>query len=531
MRAWRSLPRQAPRTTASVAESRRLRRALPVVLTWSLLAAVGLSVTAWAAASAPVGRVFVGTFYFVDDFYNYLSYAQQAEDGALVFRNKLASPTSVPALVNLEWLAVGWLSALLGREPIVAYRLFGLLASLAFVALADRWLLRSGLAPPSRLAALLLVCTGGSFGALLYAAGWLPGERAWDLRAGLYPFVEILANPHFVAGTTLLLAALGELAARRTLRAVFLGTALGLVRPYDAALLAGVGTAAVLLQDPPGLWVRRLAPIVGLAPVLAYNAWVLLASPGYRAFSSARYWTNSPTLAELALALGPPALLALTVVRLPPGESGEGRHRLFLALWAALAVALGVLRSVSFSFQFLVGSGAPLLALSAVGLSRRRRGLLEGAVLLLGGTAAVATYTVTRSSPRWHVPAAHWRAAAALRTVCRPGEVVLASADIGLVAGGLTSCWPLVSHAAAPDYEARLAAANRFYASESPEERARLLDGACASHAVVPLTAGGAPVDSGPSFRAAAIARADGFAILSRRLSRPCPPPGASGSP
>jgi hypothetical protein len=514
-----------------VADSHRLRRALPVLLTWVVLAAVGLCVTAWAAASAPAGRVFVGTFYFVDDFYNYLSYAQQAEDGALVFRNKLASPTSAPALVNLEWLAVGWLSALLGREPILAYRLFGLLASLAFVALADRWLRRSGLAPPRRLSALLLVCSGGGFGALLYAAGWLPGERAWDLRAGLYPFVEILANPHFVAGTTLLLAALGELAARRALRAVLLGTALGLVRPYDAALLAGVGTAAVLLQEPPRLWLRRLAPVAGFAPVLAYDAWVLLASPGYRAFSSARYSANNPTLAELALALGPPALLALTAARLPRGESGEGRHRLFLALWAALALTLGVLRPVSFAFQFLVGSGVPLLALSAVGLSRGRRRFLEGAVLLLGGTAAVATYTVTRSSPKWHVPSAHWRAAAALRAVCRPGEVVLAPAGTGLLAGGLTSCWPLVSHAAAPDYEARLATADRFYASESPEERARLLDGACASHAVVPLTDGGAALEAGPSFRAAAIARADGFAILSRRLSRPCAPAGTGGSP
>jgi hypothetical protein len=108
---------------------------------------------------------------------------------------------------------------------------------------------------------------------------------------------------------------------------------------------------------------------------------------------------------------------------------------------------------------------------------------------------------------------------------------VLAPEDIGLVAGGLTACWPLVSHGAAPDYEARLAAADRFYASESPEERARLLDGACASHAVVPLADGGAALDAGPLFQATAIARADGFAILSRRRSGPCPPAGASGSP
>jgi hypothetical protein len=475
--------------------------------------------------------VFVGTFYYVDDFYNYLNYTQQAEDGALVFRNKLASPSSAPALLNLEWLLVGWLSALLGREPLLAYRLFWLVATLGLVALADRWLLRSGVPPPSRVPALLLVCTGGGVGGVLYAAGWLPGERAWDFRAGLYPFVEVLANPHFVAGTTLLLAALGELAARRTVRASLLGTALGLVRPYDAALLAGVGTVAVLLQDAPRHWLRRLAPIAALGPVLAYNAWVLLASPGYRVFSSAQYSANDPTLAELAIALGPPALLALLVLRFPSCDAAEQRHRLHLGLWAALAVGLGILQPVSFSLQFLVGAGLPLLALGAVGLSRAHPGLLALVVPLLAGTAVVATHTLTRSSPTWHVSASSWRAAAALRPACRPGDVALAPPDIGRLAGGLTACFPFVSHAAAPDFAARLAAVNLFYASASPEERARLLDEACASHVVVPLAETGTAPDVGAAFRVAAIARGDGFAILSRAGSSPCASAGAGGSP
>jgi hypothetical protein len=513
-----------------VADLRRVSRCVPVLVAWVVLAALGLALTSWAAASAPRGTVFVGTFFYVDDFYNYLSYVQQAEDGALVFRNKLVAPSATPALVNLEWLLVGWLSALLGREPILAYRIFGLVASLGFVAVVDRWLRRSGLDPARRLPALLLVFTGGGAGGVLYFAGWLSGERAWDLRAGIYPFVEVLANPHFVAGTTLLLAALSELVARRTGRAVLLGTVLGLVRPYDAALLAGIGTAAVLLQDAPRSWLRRLAPIAGLAPVLSYNAWVLLASPGYRAFSSTRYSANLPSLAELAVALGPPALLSLLALRLPSGAASERGHRIHLALWGGIAAAFGVLRPVSFSLQFLVGAGLPLLALGAVGLSRARRGLVEVAVPLMASTALVATYTLTQSSPRWHVPAPRWRAASALRAPCRPGEVVLAPPDIGLIAGGLTACWPFVSHGATPDHEARLAVTSGFYASTSPEARARLLDETCASHAVVPLAAGGAPLDAGRAFRVAAIARGDGFAVLSR-VDRLACTPAPRGSP
>ena len=99
--------------------------ARPVAFTWLLVAGVSGALLLRAALTSPPGTVFVGTFYYVDDFYNYLSYVQQAEDGALVFRNKLASPTLPPALVNLEWLLVGWLSVLLGGAPLVAYRLLG----------------------------------------------------------------------------------------------------------------------------------------------------------------------------------------------------------------------------------------------------------------------------------------------------------------------------------------------------------------------------------------------------------------------
>ena len=102
--------------------------ARPVVLTWLLLAGLSSALLLRATFSSPPGTVFVGTFYYVDDFYNYLSYVQQAEQGALVFRNKLAPPTLAPALVNLEWLLVGWLSALLGGWPLLAYRLVGFVA-------------------------------------------------------------------------------------------------------------------------------------------------------------------------------------------------------------------------------------------------------------------------------------------------------------------------------------------------------------------------------------------------------------------
>ena len=394
-----------------------------VVLTWLLLAGVSGALLLRAAVSSPPGTVFVGTLYYVDDFYNYLSYVQQAEDGAVVFRNKLAAPDLPPALVNVEWLLVGWLSALLGGSPLVAYRLLGLAALAVFVLAMDRWLVRGGLPPPRRLGGLLLVFTGGGLGGLLVATGWIGDRRPYDLVAGLYPFVETVANPHFVVGTALLAAALGAFATGRPWLGVALGNALALARPYDAALLAGVEGLAVLLSWPPREWLRRLAPVAALVPVLAYNAWVFLWSPGFRVFSSPGYAGSGPSALELAIAVGPAALLALLALRIrDPEDAGARRHRLYLALWATLALALVVLRPVSFSLQFIAGVGAPLLALGAIALGRRRRGVLEVAILLFAGTGLTLTWLQLPPNGYRNVPVERFGVAAAMRAGLRAGR-------------------------------------------------------------------------------------------------------------
>jgi hypothetical protein len=503
-----------------------------VLLVFGLLAALSGSLALRAWLLPPKGTVFVGTFYYVDDFYNYLSYVEQAERGALVFRNKLADPSLPPALVNLEWLAVGRLSSLLGGRPLLAYRLFGLVALAALVLGLDHWLARSGLPPGRRLAGLLLVGTGGGLGGILLAFGLLPGPRALDVRTGAFPFVESLANPHFVAGTALLLAALGAYAAGRGGRGVALGTVLGLVRPYDAALLAGIEGLAVLLSAPARDWARRLVPVLGLLPVLAYDAWVLLAGPGFSAFSSPRYAAVAPRPVDLALALGPAAVLALAALRVW-GEEEGAPHRLRLALWTALALGAVVLRPVSFSLQFLVGLGVPLLVLAAVGLARLPRGVLESAVPLMATSAAVVTWLCATPSPGRHVPAGRWGAALALREACRPGDLALAPEDIGLYVGGLSPCWPYVSHAAAADHDVRAAAVRRFYGEAAPEERAAFLDRACVAHVVLPPGAPPGWLGAQAPFRprAAVGAPGGGLVVATRDGAASCRAPAASPPP
>jgi hypothetical protein len=93
---------------------------------------------------------------------------------------------------------------------------------------------------------------------------------------------------------------------------------------------------------------------------------------------------------------------------------------------------------------------------------------------------------------------------------------VLAPEDIGLYAGGLSPCWPYVSHAAAPDHDARATAVRRFYGEASPEERAALLDGTGAGLVVLPSRLPPGWLGTGTPLRALPSAPGDGLALYRR---------------
>jgi hypothetical protein len=83
--------------------------------------------------------------------------------------------------------------------------------------------------------------------------------------------------------------------------------------------------------------------------------------------------------------------------------------------------------------------------------------------------------------------------AASLRAACRPGQTVLSPPDIGLYVGALTSCWPYVSHRAAPEFEERLSLMRAFYDAGASAQGEQVLRRICPDHVVLPPAAAGAP--------------------------------------
>jgi len=500
-----------------------------VLLLWFLLTAWTGALYARAALQPPPARAFAGTFHWIDDFYNYASYVQQSEDGAFRFRNKLVERAGAE-IVNLEWWVVGRVSLAFGRRPFLAYRLLAAVATLALVAGVERWLTRMGVASSHRLAALALVFFGGGLGGLVFELTDRPVLRCPDLSLASFPFLEVLANPHFVAGTALLVWALWCFAAVPAplgpLLGAGLGTALGLVRPYDAALLAGVEGLAVLLTSPAREWPRRLLPVAALAPVLAYNAWLVTRPSAVRLLEPYAAVAFSP--GDLALGLGPAVLLALTALRRRDGKDAGPRLR--LALWAALALVAVLLRPVSFSLQFGVGAGVPLLVLGAAGLAHLAPRWTAVVALCLSTSAVVATRIVLADDPNWFVPRERLAAGLALRGQCRPGDRVLAPPDIGLYVHGLTACGAFVSHPAAPDYAEHLAQTRAFYEEASPAARAEMLDRQHLTHLVLPWYAGPRPaawLGEDTTFRAVAqVGRGPELITIYARPRPEAPAPG-----
>ncbi len=500
-----------------------------VLLVWALLTAWTGALYARAALAPPPGRAFAGTFHWIDDFYNYASYVQQAEDGALVFRNKLLPPEESRAeLVNLEWLAVGWISRALGRRPFLAYRFFAALATLALAAGIARWLGRAGVPRARMLPALLLVCLGGGLGGALFEWTDLPVSRCLDLSVGFFPFLEVLANPHFTAGTALLVWSLWAFAAvpgtRGAVLGGALGTALGLVRPYDLALLGAARLVAIAATEPARRWLRAAAPLLGLVPVLAYDLRVFF---GGDQFASFRRGAQSPAWVDFVPALAPAVALALASLRRPSADVGARAARAHLWAWALVAAAVVASGRGDFSLQLLVGAGVPLLVLAAAGLATLPPVWTVAAALLLSASAVVETRIVLTEDPNWFVPRERLATGLALRGLCRPGDRVLAPPDVGLYAMGLSACHAFVAHPAAPDYAVRLEEARAFYAVPSPAARADLLDRHGITHFVVPGTAGPVPASwlgaATPFREAARVGRPPAAITIYARVRGPGP--------
>jgi hypothetical protein len=468
-----------------------------VLVAFAVLAVVTTAPYLAAWRSPPAGAAFTGVFFYRDDFYQYTSFAEQAQHGAMVFRNKFDPRPHGPFVVNLEWWTAGVLGLVLGG-PVAGFHALRIAALFGLVAGVAGLLRRGGLTGSRHAWALALVLSGGGLGWLRLWTG-TPGWQVPDVAMGLYPFHQSLTNAHFVVGTTLLLWAvvfLLDARAGRRGRWPWVATAwlLGLSRPYDLVtftLVAG-GLCALDRGRPGGrrAGLRAALDLLWLGPVFAYYALLALGHPSFGGWGGQDV-DLFPPVYQYAFALLPPAVLAVFfAARAPAGEAAPASVRRALRVWAlGLALLLVTVPSAPVR-QTVTGLGTAVLLSAALEIPRR---WLPGSTLALAPTSAFLVWRVFHPWPDSFAPLDYYQATRALASSCTAGDVALAPTDLSLMIAGLTPCSVLLGHRTlSPDYERRLAEGNRFYYDPGAPAawRRAWLDGLGARFVLLP--AGGA---------------------------------------
>ncbi len=446
-----------------------------VVQAWLALAAVTTLPYLIAWRWPPAGLRFTGAFFYVDDYYQYLSFVEQAGRGRLVFENKFDTRPHAPLLVNVEWIAAGLLGAAAGG-PVVGWRLLWLAALGGMVGGFVRCLRIMGLDGRRLIWALALVCLGTGLGWLRFWMGQ-QGARIPDLRWGVYPWQEAIANAHFVTGTMLLLWTLvfyveWQHGSGRRWRWIACASALGLARPFDLGtfLLVAAVLAAADAVNRPRAALERAASFVWLLPVLAYDALVFGLYPAFAVWSGRQNVIPPTPLPEFLWALGPAAALAVAFRRRStPATPLDAPLRRALAAWVGCVIAMLVLTSVvlpSFVQQQLPGVGAALLLLAGATIPER---WAPWTTLALLPTSLLIWWSVSNPGARGFAPAEYFDAVRHLESSCRPGQVAVAPEELSLMIAGLTACRVHAGHRVlTPDVEQRRAETARFYDAATP---------------------------------------------------------------
>jgi len=456
---------------------------------WAALAVLVLLPYALASAWPPPGSFFGGAFAFQDDFYQYLSFVEQAGRGAVLFRNKFDVTPQSPALLNVAWWTAGLLGAAAGG-PVAGLHALRALGIGLLLRGATLMLEAGGLTGRRLVWGVALVATGGGLGWLRLWWGVPPMEVA-DVGMCLYPWWEALVSGHALVGTALLVLALAWHVRWREGRGprwrwLVAAAVLGLCRPFDFGLFLLVVVAAAaprLVRGPSrGEALGQLAPLLWLGPVLFYDLLVFGFHPAFAVYSRQNV-VPTPPLSTLGWALLPAGpLAALGLLR---RQDGCAELRRALRAWAVVELAFLLAPGGGFALQFVNSLGALVLITAALASPPR---WLPALTLAACPTSLLLLWVSFHPAPAWFPPVAYREVALDLKRDCRPGDVLLAPMDPSLIVAGLAPCHVVLGHRVlTPGFASRVEEVRRFYTREtSPAWRSGYLDAVRARFVLLP---------------------------------------------
>lgn len=435
-----------------------LRVGFPLVFAL-LLATASLVPYLLAYLLAPPGHHFAGFFFIADDATTYLAKMRQGADGSWLWNDPYTSEPHSGVFLFGFYLLFGHLAALAHIPVIAAYHIARVSGALALILAADR-LCRRVLRPELRRLALVIIVLGSGLGFLVQLAGnpSLFGQKleALDLHLPeITGWYSILAIPHFAWATAfILLSLVGLLAIADSPRlSLVIGTgasllALAAIHPQMVAVILVIWSVyrAVLAAWGKRPSYRALLAEVGAfglaAPLLAYNAWILLNDPTIGSW--AQQWRHqAPNLTSLLVSLGLPLIAAVYGARL--SWRRRDSNLALLMVWLPLVLVLVYLPNLAnIQRRLLDAVYVPIGILAVVGLyeiktrmPRRRaltlqRVLVPIACLSSGLVLAIALRFASGAFPEAYIDDDRWQAMSWLASNHTPADRALSSPGSGL---------------------------------------------------------------------------------------------------
>jgi hypothetical protein len=446
------------------------------------------------------GRRFTGIVFDVPDTAQYFAWMRAFSHGPLI-ANPLTPEPGAERFANIQWSLLGLLAHHTPLGSLGSYHVLRVVALLGFAA-ALIWFCRIVIARHALLAFSVVMLSSGFGWTLVVAKQWT-GELAHPLTvqaAEANTFFSAMAFPHLLFAAALMLAifclALRWDPERRlqfTVSIVGLTLLLGFSHGYDllpTVAMPGATAAVLLIRErriPRLAWPAALIAVAA-APGALYALGLTQLDPTWRGvlsqYGNAGVYTPAPHL--LLILLGLPLLLALPQLR-PKAWRGLRTPGLFVRVWLVVGFALLYIPT-DFQIKMLTGYQIPVSLLAVetvmeiVAATRRRMpaarparfamaALLTCVVLTNIYLTAWRVFDLRRNDYPYYLSTGDVAALESLNDNVAPGEVVLASTELGLFVPVYSDARPFVAHwAQTLDYYARRDAVTWFYRSSTTDE-------------------------------------------------------------
>jgi|GEM_PF-2810830 len=297
----------------------------------------------WGYHSVTSGKYLGASYFLPGDYYSYLSWITQAENGTIFMRNLYAPEYQGGFLFHPIFLLLGLLSKLFAISAPVIYHLARIffIAVFCFFVYALYSLMTEKI-QERRVALLLLVSTAGfgSFLGKISADIWMPEINMF------FSFYLCVLN---VASLSLVLlfaiVVLKNFHKRNWLAVVFcagLLSTLSLIHSYDVILLGGIilvySIARIILYGEFEFFMNVLWTFALTLPAVIWQSTVLANDEGLSMWYFTQMFTPSPILFSYIFGLG--ILLFFACIGIYFSHSTISREKLFFLVWLAVVFLL-----------------------------------------------------------------------------------------------------------------------------------------------------------------------------------------------